>query len=190
MPIELLEFGVEPVSENDFLFKWRTATEHDNLGFYLEIAKGSAESSNFTSVAFLAGQGNTLTATNYTHSLWDLLPGQYYARLRQVDFSGAHSYSGIVSFRVYGASPLVYPTIVGVNGKVNIALTTAGEWNAGLYDAESRILQTGQWLLEEGENITGVMSVESLLPGFYYIQIEERTTGARWTEKFVMTKDW
>jgi hypothetical protein len=156
----------------------------------LEIAKGSAESSNFTSVAFVAGQGNVLTVTNYMHSLWDLVPGQYYARLRQVDFSGGHSYSGIVSFKVYGTAPLVYPTIVGVNGKVNIVLSNAGDWNAGLYDAEGRLLQTGEWLLEEGESATRVMSIEGLLPGFYFIQIEERATGARWTEKLVRTKDF
>lgn len=189
LPIELLDFTVNALTEDDFEFHWQTATERDNEGFYLELAKGTAGQYGFESEAFVSGQGNSQTQSSYTHVLRDLRPGQYYARLRQVDFSGEHSYSDVVSFKVESEAPLVYPTILDTDGNVNIYLSSAGEWQARLYDSEGRLLQTIEARLEDGENKTISLAANILSPGFCYLIMEERVTGSQWTEKLVVVRN-
>jgi hypothetical protein len=73
--------------------QWTTAQESNNRGFTIQR---SADGVQWTDIGFVAGVGNTSTISSYRFT--DKLPGTgiNFYRLRQQDFDGQTSYSGIV----------------------------------------------------------------------------------------------
>lgn len=93
VPVELVSFTVIP-SSNGFLLEWKTATETNNFGFDVEKLKES--NLNWEKIAFIAGHGTTTETKNYSFIDDELSGGKYFFRLKQIDYNGAFSYSGIV----------------------------------------------------------------------------------------------
>lgn len=96
LPVELAAFDVR-LDGNTALLEWRTASEHDNVGFDVEHAEASG---NFKSVGFVRGAGTTSEARDYSYTMAELLPGEHRFRLRQIDLDGTTSYSDQVEVTV------------------------------------------------------------------------------------------
>lgn len=103
LPVELSQFtaiceGVEHVLE------WTTLSETNNSHFLLER---SLIGESFETIAQIEGQGNSTDVNDYE---WrDVERGDYYYRLKQVDYDGAHEYSSIVYSSCEINEILVYP---------------------------------------------------------------------------------
>lgn len=93
VPVELVSFIVIP-SSNGFLLEWETATETNNFGF--EIERLRETNSNWEKIAFIAGHGTTTEPNNYSFIDNNLSGGKYFFRLKQIDYDGSFSYSGVV----------------------------------------------------------------------------------------------
>ena len=91
VPVELSAFFARLVN-GLIVLNWRTESESNNLGFYVE--KGSPE---FHDIGFVGGQGTTAKAHSY--SFVDSYPtaGAIRYRLRQVDFDGATTHSQAIA---------------------------------------------------------------------------------------------
>ncbi len=85
VPVELLSFTV---LQNEL--HWSTATESNNLGFYIEMAIKSGEP--FSQIGFVAGAGTTVEPQFYSFAIQPVGYPRFY-RLKQVDFDGSSSYS-------------------------------------------------------------------------------------------------
>ncbi len=88
IPVELVSFSFS-LSGNKVVLSWATSTEKNNYGF--EVQRKN-ESSPWTSVSFVKGNG-TSAKTSY-YSTDDILParGTYKYRLKQIDVDGSYKY--------------------------------------------------------------------------------------------------
>lgn len=91
VPIQGLQFNLLH-QNNQVLLKWSTEQEINNAGFVIEK---SSNGQNFDSIAFIQGNTNSSTLSNY--EFLDVHPfnGENYYRLKQVDINQTYSYSPI-----------------------------------------------------------------------------------------------
>ena len=104
VPVELTSFTAT-INGNDVQLIWKTATEKNNSGFQVE-RKSLA---GYETVGFVAGAGTTSEPMSYSYSDNNLNPGNYYYRLKQIDFDGTFEYSEDVEVDVI--TPDVYSLI-------------------------------------------------------------------------------
>ncbi len=96
LPVELTSFDAT-VDGSDVLLRWETATETNNAGFYVEMARqdqsfsGTLEK-DFEQLGFVEGFGTTERPQSYQHRVSALDPGAYTFRLKQVDYDGTFEY--------------------------------------------------------------------------------------------------
>lgn len=96
IPVELSAFAAH-ASGSEVVLNWSTASEINNSGFMVER---KAAGSEFTTVTFIEGKGNTAELSRYTYTDKNVAPGAYTYRLKQVDFDGTFSYSPEVEVNV------------------------------------------------------------------------------------------
>ncbi len=100
VPVELTSFAAA-VSENGVALSWQTATETNNRGFEVER---SIDNSAYNLVGFVDGFGTTTEKRNYIYTDKITAPGNYYYRLKQIDFDGSYEYSNVVEVDFSGIS--------------------------------------------------------------------------------------
>jgi hypothetical protein len=94
VPVQLASFTVASVS-NSVVLNWRTMSETNNYGFYVQ-SKGSADEA-FADIpgAFIAGHGTTIEPQSYS---WTIPSGDAkWFRLKQIDLDGSVHYSDQVN---------------------------------------------------------------------------------------------
>lgn len=99
LPVRLVSFGYT-VSGSSIILNWKTATEENNSGF--EVQR-SFKGSEFFTLAFLKGHGNSTAPHEYSYSDKNLSSGTYMYRLKQTDFNGNFEYlelSGAVTIGI------------------------------------------------------------------------------------------
>lgn len=97
LPVELLEFETFLNDKQEVELYWKTASEKDNSHFIIERSRGDGI---WQELGRVEGQGNSRLSTSYRYSDNSPLKGTSYYRLKQVDFDGSFSYSGIRSVSV------------------------------------------------------------------------------------------
>ncbi len=91
VPVELTGFTAS-VSVNNVLLNWTTATETNNYGF--EIMR-SVDRTDWKVISFIEGAGNSAVTKYYSYDDNNLTAGNYYYRLRQIDYNGSSEYFGL-----------------------------------------------------------------------------------------------
>jgi len=92
LPIELLGFHATLNAKRQVKLNWETATEINNNYFTVERSKDGI---SFESVNIVKGAGNSLIKKSYESTDGKPYTGISYYRLKQTDYNGAYSYSGI-----------------------------------------------------------------------------------------------
>ena len=92
VPVELTSFTAS-TNGKEIILSWSTATELNNQGF--EIQR-STDAKEFFTVGFVNGHGTTTDQQNYSFVDLNLDNGNYYYRLKQIDFNGSYEYSELV----------------------------------------------------------------------------------------------
>ncbi len=110
IPVELVSFDAKR-SQKSALLTWTTASELSNAFFAIEHA---SDGKNFNTIAEVKGNGTSATVNNYTFEHKDPSVSVNYYRLKQVDFNGAFTYSGIRSVH-FGKTGLVVKTTLVSN---------------------------------------------------------------------------
>ncbi|MEO0727550.1 MAG: T9SS type A sorting domain-containing protein [Bacteroidota bacterium] len=93
VPVELIHFAAS-TQDATVLLEWETVTEIDNDYFTIER---STDGKIFQALGRVAGNHTTSETKKYQFVDKPQQMGQYYYRLKQVDFSGEFSYGPIVS---------------------------------------------------------------------------------------------
>jgi V8-like Glu-specific endopeptidase len=100
VPVELTSFTVE-ANGTDAELKWTTATETNNKGFEIERATSSnAPVQEWLQVGYVPGFGTTTEPKSYSFVDSKLSSGKYIYRLKQIDYDGSFSHSGIVELEI------------------------------------------------------------------------------------------
>jgi hypothetical protein len=96
-PVELSHF-TGSIYGNNVELHWRTETEVNNYGFYIERA---TDNSDWKVIGFVEGHGNSNSPKLYNYTDSDINQSDSYLyRLKQVDNNGTFEYSNVVTVNV------------------------------------------------------------------------------------------
>lgn len=135
VPVELISFtGTR--SGNDVILQWITGTETNNYGF--EVQR-SINGKDFEAIGFVEGSGSTASPSSYSYTDGAVQKDvKYYYRLKQIDFDGTSSFSGLAE--VEGELPVGfflfqnYPNPFNPTTTIAFSLPKAMTVNLRLYD--------------------------------------------------------
>jgi hypothetical protein len=94
LPVDLLFFRANRVTDNHNNIHWRTASEKNNVGF--ELLR-SSNGIDYEVITFVPGSGTTSSAQHYEFDDYNPTTGLNYYKLRQIDYDGVvRNYSAVV----------------------------------------------------------------------------------------------
>lgn len=159
-PVELLSFDAFQQLQTIQL-NWKTATEINNDYFELER---SNDGENFETIETIEGNGNSIEAQSYQYIDKNISNGNYYYRLKQVDFDGAFEYHQTVFVEVLDLNEnlKIYPTITS-----DIIFIDSKETNNMLI----QIYNSNGQLIKELANVKQQVSIGDLPSGHYWLRI-------------------
>lgn len=170
LPIELLSFTAN-CKKDKVNCKWITASEINNNFFTLER---SNDASYFEAVATINGAGNSNSELTYEYidSQSDNKTGNTYYRLKQTDFDGKFTYSGIVAAKCNNTENEldcnVYPNPTNQVLTVDFAVEISEEFSVEIKNC------LGQVVLEQ-KIPAGThkiqLSMADLIDGTYFISV-------------------
>ncbi len=88
IPVELTSFTAN-VSGNDVTLNWSTATETNNSGFTIERSQSET---GWQEIGFVPGFGTTTELRSYSYTDAGLSSGNYFYRIKQIDYNGTFEY--------------------------------------------------------------------------------------------------
>lgn len=155
LPIELLDFRAKRVNGGSVLLEWLTASELNNDYFTLER---SADMEDWDEIATIDGSGNLSIEKKYEYQDENpLISKEVFYRLKQTDFDGEFTYSGVISINTSTekTSVNIYPNP-----------------SAGMVDIEGdeNELVKLEVFTSSGQNISG--NVEKIVMGETHIQLD------------------
>ena len=172
LPVELVTFGAQATASDEITLTWTTLTERQNAGFAVErLVDG-----NWEELTWIAGAGDSETATDYRHVLRRQAAGIHTFRLQQEDYDGTRTASDAVSVRLTGTGSVgLSPNPTSNASVLTLELPTAeARLTVSLLDAFGRQLYT----VHDGAMDAGLRTLDldlSAYPaGLYYVKIQQR----------------
>ena len=182
LPVVLTSFNVFQ-NNSKVVLTWSTSTEVNNYGFEIERQKlsptGKAiEETNWKTIGFIQGNGNSNVPRIYTYTDRDITNGKYAYRLKQIDYDGKYEYSKTVEIdvklRAEDIELVAYPNPFNPETKIKYSIPDGIE-NAKvevkLYDVVGQEIKT----LYAGEQESGVYEIdlrgEQLTTGVYLVKL-------------------
>jgi hypothetical protein len=106
LPVEWIDFTATP-SHQEVILNWKTFLELNNDYFIIERSKSGDQ---WTPLSKIRGSGNSTSEIDYNTIDEHPFSGVSYYRIRQVDFDGSYTYSGIQKIsRGNSEDILIYP---------------------------------------------------------------------------------
>ncbi|TDE13689.1 T9SS type A sorting domain-containing protein [Dyadobacter psychrotolerans] len=176
LPVKLISFNGYP-QDNSVVLKWSTVWEEENEGFAVER---SNDAIRFSETAFLKGNINTKSQSDYEYRDGELQQGQtYYYRLKQLDLDGSFAYSRIISVKISDkANPesFIYP-----NPNRGSFTVQGGDMKPGsirLYNSSGSEVPVVV-NPANGNNSFLLKAKSDLLPGLYHIKVNTQNDKGR-----------
>ena len=170
LPISLLSFsGI--CRSNSIEINWSTASETNNQFFVIE------KSSNINDWAVLAtinGAGNSNSLISYHYTDQDPFSGNTYYRLKQIDFNGDYSYSGIISVSCSSALQSSYGIISYQveDNSIEILINSEKEeaYNVSIYDMlGKKVFHSNKTVSKGLSNLT--LTTPNFVESFYLLEL-------------------
>jgi hypothetical protein len=170
VPVELISFSAL-VNDNNVSLRWTTSTETNNSGFYIE-----RHDTLWNTIGFVKGSGNSIETISYEFIDYDLLPGGYLYRLRQVDNDGSFNYSTILNAEIL--PPLVYsleqnfPNPFNSSSVIRYSVPETSHINISILDILGNQIQT---VVDEQQNPGAYefnWNASGLPSGVYFYQLK------------------
>ncbi len=156
VPIELVSFG--GVGGPGYAqLRWETATEHENLGFYLMRRPAGAETFVRVNRDLIPGAGTTLQPRTYEYRDEGLPAGIYTYTLVDVSFDGATTEHGPITLVVGDELPREYSVQARSGDQVEfrVALPVKTSMHLAIYDVAGREV----WRLERDDMAPGTYAI-------------------------------
>ncbi|MEM6966386.1 MAG: T9SS type A sorting domain-containing protein [Bacteroidota bacterium] len=166
LPVSLVSFEVRPLAVGQAILNWSTATEEHNDFFQIER---STNGSDFAAIGRVDGYGNSTTTKTYTFIDENLGSGNYYYRLRQVDFDGSFSFSPIRAVAINTEHNIrIFPTLVHKNIAIESNISPQNNLTFKILNAYGQLVQSGK--IAAASNLTTI-DLSHLPAGNYYVQV-------------------
>ncbi|MBX2895033.1 MAG: T9SS type A sorting domain-containing protein [Cyclobacteriaceae bacterium] len=170
LPVELLSFTAQPIGHRVKLI-WETASELNNHYFDVEV---STDGRKFEFVERVQGKGTT--SERQLYQAWDFRPamGNFYYRLRQVDYDGKQALSKVVRITISDtamAEVNAFPNpVVSEELRLRfVSLSRTGPIHIELFDVHGRIVRVYYGIITNAEESEMVFE-HSLSKGFYLLR--------------------
>ncbi|MBC7946996.1 MAG: DUF4082 domain-containing protein [Chitinophagaceae bacterium] len=129
-------------SEKNVTVSWNTSFESNNKGFEIQRSNNNTD---WYSVSFVNGAGESTGTRSYNYTDRDLAPGLYYYRLKQVDFDGQSKNSATITATVSGKGKVSlyanFPNPVRKVTSVRFDLPTAQKVRLSVVDMNGRVVK-------------------------------------------------
>lgn len=168
LPLELLNFSAAFLTGSVQL-EWTTLSEHNNDYFTIER---STDMIHFEPVQIVDGAGASSTILNYSACDTEPLKGKSYYRLKQTDFNGEYTYSGIAEVELEASFELtVFPNpSANTNGCIWISSDERKEVLVEVYDPHGKKEFSKVVVTElKGSHVIAIDPSQQLSPGLYTI---------------------
>ena len=172
-PIDLVFFSAKS-SENAVELSWTTATEENNDYFTIER---SQDGQNWESLGTIRGAGNANELLQYSYVDQFSLRGDTYYHLKQTDYDGSFTYSGVRVVNIdeedADANINVFPNPTLDQVQLDVKLSNINAirvFNLVGQDVTSKVS-----ISQNGEN-SFQLSLLSLAAGLYFIQTPDAST--------------
>ncbi|HET6510780.1 MAG TPA: FlgD immunoglobulin-like domain containing protein, partial [Candidatus Kapabacteria bacterium] len=146
-----VEFAVplqgEPTDDGKALLTWTTATEKNNMGFYVERQNAVQAEAMWEKLGFVGSKTtNSSTPTGYSYVDANVTPGTYNYRIIQTDVDGAESVSNTVKVGInapnqYSLSA-AYPNPFAATTRFSVSVPAAGPAVVEVYNAIGQVVKT------------------------------------------------
>lgn len=168
LPVELIDFTAT-ASEDKVLLHWTTLSERNNDYFAIERSRDGIQ---FETIMIVDGAGNSSIPITYaevdTEPVVDALS---YYRLKQIDFDGTVSYSGVRSvFLTRKEEVLIYPNPVQDDLHVSLHSSQLGMHQLQIFDMLGRLRYESSFQKTK-DALWPVVNVESMAPGIYSLRM-------------------
>lgn len=177
LPVELASFTAEGGSGIAIL-RWTTATETDNLGFWVWRSEASEGEYARVNTELVRGAGTSVEPCHYSYTDGGLEGGVYYYKLEDVATDGATQLHGPIQVEVLAPLPTEYGLGVNtpnpVKDRTDIAfqLPEPARVNLAVYNVAGSVVTT----LVDGNLKAGYHSrewtAESVPSGIYFYRLE------------------
>ncbi|MEO5674862.1 MAG: L-type lectin-domain containing protein [Chitinophagales bacterium] len=167
LPIELKSFAAL-CENNKTTLNWTTSAEFNNDYF---IAERSPDAVSYQMVATIEASGNSSAETDYSFTDPHPLPGTNYYRLKQVDFDGTFTYSGVQSVTCNTTTGLFIHPNPAYN-EVHLQIQSALKTNVTclVTSISGKIIFQQAIKLNEGNNDI-LLPEELMTPGIYDVAV-------------------
>ena len=172
VPVELTSFTAS-ISGNDVTLSWKTATELNNLGFYIERETGES----WNNLGFVEGHGTTTETQSYTFIDKDLASGIYNYRIKQVDFDGSYKFYNLkeeIQIDVPDSYELLqnYPNPFNPTTKIKYSVPTDGIVNISVYNVLGSKVSEIVNSIQKAGNYEVAFDASELASGMYIYRME------------------
>lgn len=169
LPVELLSFVTVLNKKQDAELTWVTASEINND--YFEPEK-SADGNLFFPLSRIAGAGNSNEILSYTYIDEFPFDGYTYYRIKQTDFDGNYSYSGITSVKKSTSEEIVslFPNPTK-NSFVIVLPENSTESSFYISEMSGKVIQHISCVNNKSTNLIEV-DISKLASGIYLVKSE------------------
>ena len=171
LPVDLIAFTAEPLSNKDALLQWTTASEINNSHFDVER---SYDGRTYEAVGEVAGNGNSQHQIeySYTDASVSKVQNTVYYRLKQVDFDGAYEYSDIrvVRFDAVGNDMqlVAYPNPMSDELNVMLSLPSGEKYQLQVTNLQGELVHQKNHVFSSGLHTLDLSQWNS---GMYIVEV-------------------
>jgi len=175
LPVEFVDFDGEYIAERKLsALYWVTGSEINSN--YFEVER-SYEGAMFETIGKVDAAGNSLTESNYTFDDEDVKKsGNYYYRLRQVDFDGSFEYSRTIVLNVNRASTgtsRIYPNPAIGHFNIEVDMPEGANMTAFIIDATGKVIRENIITETLAPGVSEIrVPIDNLMPGTYMVRLD------------------
>ncbi len=181
LPIQLASLTAAPAGGSSVTLVWKTASETNNYGFYVE--RSADKKAGFGAVSSLIpGHGTSTTGFSYEYADKGVPAGNQYYRLKQVDLDNAVHYSDAVMLSTTGvaeSAPIVfvlsqnYPNPFNPSTQFRFSVAKTGFTTLVIYNAIGQeVSRIFSGVTESGKFYTARLDGTGLASGVYFARLQ------------------
>lgn len=189
LPVELSSFSAI-VLQKGVRLEWRTETEVKNYGFDVQRNESITQSSGWSKIGFVEGNGNSNSPKEYYFLDEHISSAKYYYRLKQIDTDGKFSYSNAIEVQLDIPTKFElaqnFPNPFNPSTTIQYSLPKSGLVNLSIFNLLGEKVKELVNEQKEPGTYTVNFNASNLNSGLYFYKIE--TDGFIQTRKMMLLK--
>ena len=174
LPVELTSFSAS-VQGNVIALSWVTATEVNNYGFEVQRSVSSSQISEFETIGFVEGHGNSNSSKNYSFIDSNPLSGNIWYRLKQIDTDGKYKYSEVIELKNRLSKEYIlkqnYPNPFNPTTVISYSIPKSSNVSIKVFDVLGNLILTLVNQNQETGSYKVNFDASSLSNGIYFYKI-------------------